>query len=501
VQVSAQQTYNGVTYGRAATTAAEVFVNSVWNEANITHAYHYDASTATFSANLIGGALPQALFPAVPAAGDILYIGSRNDGGLPTGGPFSTVVFDILAAAVQITTIVTEYWNGGWLNISLVCDNTAAFTAAGVNNFNLEPEPGWVTTAINGVTGYWIRFRITAVGGAPTPPTQQNRNIYAVTWPAVSIASAQVAGDIPALGRFYFATRTIGAAATRQQIERMVVGLRSDSRGVATFRSYINLSTEQNPTGVDDFVGGTSPPVMTPYGVAPTGEMAVYNPAGASDGRVAIRLQPAISQEFFGTYRAFARVFKGSAVTDCYIYLLSQLNYNNDTYYWRSPNIYPPQLNFYVADFGQVDIPGVAWKSGQTIQHDLTIRIVNGTGNPALNLYDLILIPVDEWSLDTYDPTPGYTQMNIGYRLDMDSISNQKRRLTSDLMVSAAQKETDWLPNANGPVILQANQAQKLHTFCMQWDSATSSWYSRPHQTGVLQAFRNQRYLGSRGAR
>ena len=101
VQLSAQQAYNGVTYGRAATTAAEVYFGNRSNLANITHAYYYDAGTVSFSANLIGAGLPFAFLPAVPAVGDYVIFGSAT--AVANSGPFWQVLFDI-AAAFDIET-------------------------------------------------------------------------------------------------------------------------------------------------------------------------------------------------------------------------------------------------------------------------------------------------------------------------------------------------------------------------------------------------------------
>src|SRR3990167_589984 len=245
VETSATQVFNAVTYGRAATTANEVFVGNRWNNANITNIWRFDATGPTYTA-LFGTALPYDLFPAVPAAGDILYIGSDN--AVADSGPFASVILDISIAAANITTIIPEYWNGAWVTLPRYSDDTAFFTNTGVRSFSFEQISDWTTTAINGVTAWWIRFRITVVGGGPTPPRQANRQPYAVTWPDISIDDLQVRGDIPALARYILTTHTYqggGTPGAQQLIYRVTAGLRSLSRG-STFRNYINLSDEQN---------------------------------------------------------------------------------------------------------------------------------------------------------------------------------------------------------------------------------------------------------------
>ncbi len=500
VQKSATQVFNGVTYGRAATTANEVFVANRHNNANITNIWRFDASVPSYTA-LFGAALPYDLLPAVPAAGDILYCGSDN--AVADSGPFSNVIFDISIAQANITTIVFEYWNGAWVAIPNYADETNSFRNTGVRSFNFEQPNDWTTTAINGVTAWWIRFRVTVVGGGPTPPRQANRQPYATTWPAVAVAAAQVGGDITALARFKFYTYSYagGGLGTQQTIYRMTAGLRAAGRGAA-FRSYLNAADEQNFTGLSIFLGGTSAPVYATAAKAPTGRAVRYNPAGASDGLVAFRLETALTGQFNGTFRAYARVYLNSAVTDCSINLRVQFNYNSpNAYYWRSPDFYPANnVDFLVIDFGQIQIPGTAVKPGEVNQTDLTLTILNGTGNPNLYVYDLILIPVDEWGIDAFNP--GHSVMPAGTLLDIDSLTSPRRQVYADVLyASTSLKDSDYVPVSGGPAILQPNLDQKLYCFFQSWVAASSVWQAYPNLLGSLLVYRNQRYLGWRGAR
>ena len=82
----------------------------------ITHAYAYDASLGTFSANIMTAALPVALYPAVPANNDCLYIGAVDTaiGALEDKNVFTNVVFDVGTAATYAagTSSTWQYWNG-----------------------------------------------------------------------------------------------------------------------------------------------------------------------------------------------------------------------------------------------------------------------------------------------------------------------------------------------------------------------------------------------------
>ena len=91
-------------FGRGATCTAEVYVSNKHMRTQLTHAYHYDAAPVTWSANLIGAALPVALLPAVPAIGDCLYLGSTT--AISSSGSFSSLVLDLLGGYAP--------WSGHW---------------------------------------------------------------------------------------------------------------------------------------------------------------------------------------------------------------------------------------------------------------------------------------------------------------------------------------------------------------------------------------------------
>jgi hypothetical protein len=80
--------------GRAATTLSEVYVTNKHDTSQLTHMYYYDASVPSYSANLIGAALPYFLWPTNPPGNnDILYVGVSAASAKPW--PFDNIVFDI----------------------------------------------------------------------------------------------------------------------------------------------------------------------------------------------------------------------------------------------------------------------------------------------------------------------------------------------------------------------------------------------------------------------
>jgi hypothetical protein len=67
--------------------------------------------------------------------------------------------------------IVWEYWNGAWVGLPGLVDGTNQFQAAGGNHDVTFTRPGdWATTAVNGVTLYWIRARLTNITTETTQP-------------------------------------------------------------------------------------------------------------------------------------------------------------------------------------------------------------------------------------------------------------------------------------------------------------------------------------------
>jgi archaellum component FlaG (FlaF/FlaG flagellin family) len=95
------------------------------------------------------------------AANDALYLGLDK-------------LFDcmrIRSATANSATRTWEYWNGAWTAIPDITAFAGSLNLSGANTDNdikfTCPED-WVTTAVNGVTLYWIRARVTGAGTSGT---------------------------------------------------------------------------------------------------------------------------------------------------------------------------------------------------------------------------------------------------------------------------------------------------------------------------------------------
>lgn len=362
--ISAQQDYNGITFGRddddimGVSTAVylllesgfrfllednngfllleessdaalvdEWYITNHQKVANLTHIYYYDASGPAWSGNLIGAALPFDFLPAAIANGDMVYFGI--DTTVADSGPFSSLVFDILHEAVYVApaAMVWEYYNGAaWVTLT-VQDNTAggndfthAFSRSGVNSVHWRHPSNWTTVAINGVTAYWVRARYNlSGGGSVTTPQQRNRDIYTISWPRVDVDDLAVGGDLPAVARILFHPQSdydVATVNTELYMNRVIIGLRSLYRGGVMcddYTAYLNFADEQNPSGVTVTVEATDSTIGTDVR-SPTGRRVHYAP-GAIRGMAEeawFTLDYTIAPQYYGAYHAFLRCYQAT---------------------------------------------------------------------------------------------------------------------------------------------------------------------------------------------
>lgn len=514
VQASGQAAFSGVTFGRAATTATEVYVANKYSVSNLTHIYRYDASAATFSGNLVGAALPFDLFPASPAVNDILYLGTNT--ALANSGPFLSLVYDIGVAMANIG-FDPEYWSGAaWVTATINETSEGAgitrFSSTGVHSMHWGPLSGWAATAINGITAFWMRLRITFVGGGPVMPTQQNRDIYTATLPYVEIASDQVGGDIPALSRIKIQNQSRSASLSLG-VNRIIVGLRSIPSN-SGFSAYINVSDEQNVSGVSIGLG-----TNTTYSndvSTPTGRRATYNPGGveAVATRVQITLADTIVTDYYGTYHAYLRGRRtAGAVADISVRLQVSTGEGGMPFTTESKQ-FQTTTDFEVLDFGRITIPNGPFNPADIAEYStINIQASAASGTPDVYFHDLILIPTDEWAGEFIDRTNtlgsrlgGSTLSVIAPTeyLDVDSLMYLRRNIRALVRTSTNRIASVYQPNANGPVITHAGIKQRYWFLAMQTnavDTASPIWLSRPEYAHAVSVECSARYLSMRGNR
>ena len=543
VAIGVTQTYDGRTVGNVddtgtatpTTDAQTVFVANKHNVAQLTDIWWWDnsANQWTPGGNLMDTAPPFAFLPPTPLeVGDFVIFGTAS--AVANSGPFSSLVFDI-GTALGVGGGITIDWffsnivgpdpGVDWSGFTAIHDNTNAagamtgdsFDTTGINSIHWEQPAGWAVQNPDptgahalGINGLWVCAYVTAVpGAAPTPPIQQKRAIYTVTWPYVEFAADQVGGDLPALLRLTVDTRSAKdglGASTDLWCQRVVAGLRSYERG-ENFTAYINLSDEQNNADVTVALGGG-----TAFGndaTAPTGRQAVYTAAGvdAIDVRAYVTLTP----DWYGRYHAYVRGKQVTGVAGCVSVRLeyspgdTTIYADKKTVTRRIVNMLDDQL----LDFGQVTL-GLAAGVGPLEMNHVVINIEAGcdsAGGAMFYFYDLILIPVDEWAIDSEDmfkTTGAYYRTNDYLaHLDIDGIRNARGTM-SNLIINGTDKITrNWRVITNGLPILQTGKQQRLWFLATHGDPADSktNFPADSELCHTLQIWRNQRYTGMRGRR
>ncbi len=508
--------------GRVATCEKEVYIANKHNKAQLTHIYVDNGGA--FGANQVALAAFN-LLPAAPALNDAIYFGS--DTTTADSGPFCSLVFDI--NAVRTGRVIWEYWNGAWQGFAIaeICDNTGtnadgreSFEVAGVNSIHWEQQSDWVTTTVNGVTGYWVRCRVTIAG---TTTTQQNRPVYSILWPYVDIASTEVGGDIPAIVEIQIEPKSkitnddVTGLGPDLYSNKVLLGLRSLSRG-EDFSPFINLQDEQNPNGISITLGVSATNVVDP--TTATGRHTLFNPAGVVAMQEEIRVQFTrdAALQYYGTYRMLIRGRQLNGVADS---LYVQIEHKVNTYStlkWSPKRQFATNAeDWQVLDFGQWQLPGFTdVNDGEGVTGlELVINCESTVGGPGdLVFYELILWPIDEWAVEALDVSLDGVQGWVGgdrdnegvWRyLSVDSLRFPRRVLRSSSRVSDADVRSVWRPITNGPAILQANADQRLWALSLRNDDTGSldedEYISEPYVGATVLINQAKRYLSMRGAR
>lgn len=136
--------------------------------------FTYDASAGTYLDDSTdfndAGTDDVAPIQAVSATGDIAYFGHEDH--LPIA-----LWFVISTQGVLTSTGVWEYSKGGgvWGTCAGLTDGTAGFTAAtGLVSVTYTTPTDAALETVDGVSAYWIRYRLTAVSAHTTAPLLTN---------------------------------------------------------------------------------------------------------------------------------------------------------------------------------------------------------------------------------------------------------------------------------------------------------------------------------------
>lgn len=483
-------------------TLGEVYVGNKHAWSNLTHIWCVDGGV--FGANLVNAMYPFSLTPAFPANGDYLAFGS--DVAVPDSGPFSSLVFDIGTENLGTGTVTWEYSSGAgptWTAIPTadLTDLSSHFTMPGVVSVHWRPPDNWTAVALNGVTAYWVRALIVIPGGeAFTQVVQQNRGVYAVPWGRCEVAGAQVPGDLPAWMHVNVVPRSADSDTTLG-FDQLVLGLRSDARGLG-FSAYLNAAQEQNPPGVVCHLGAAN--AWQERAPSPSGWVArTVGLAGSGSDYVLWDFDRTAVDAYRGTYHAYARVQQRAGNASTLVLRLQAGINDNGTYYqlWEGRDslavpVSGATTRFDLVDLGRVTLPPTTPPEPiEVMEVRLLLRNTDPGVAADVDVWDLVLMPVDEWAGTFLEPVAS-TTVDYTKRLEVDSIGDPKRYIKAGNMGrSSGNLIVPYEPITNGPAILQANVAQRL------WFLAALNGTADPAICHTVKMARVARYQSMRGAR
>lgn len=515
VKTSSVITIDGRTLGnvdstgtREPTSANENYIVNSGVINNLTDIYVDDGGV--FSANLLDAALPYNLLPAVPAVNDACYFGC--DENVVTIQLFSNLVFDIGTAGATYQA-TWEYWNGAWVALTTQ-DNTNASGVAtgqpldttGVNSVHWELPSDWTGTTVNGITGFWIRVRVTVGGG--NGPTQQNRNVYSSVWPYIEIQSTEITGDIQALAKIRVQSQSHPQIPNNPALyaNRIIAGLRSVGRG-EDFTAYLNWSNLEPPTTVFGVSAAGTGSFVLDSSIANRQKLVSTNPGVAWAAICTITLTAAGSAQYDGKFRCFIRGKQTSGGAGDVGMQLRGFTAGNlpatitPTVYFESTN------DIQLLDFGTVEIRSVI---GNSTLESLEIQLwIQGNSASDAEFYDLILMPVDEYACDSLDMQNGTTTIigdkrnDGGTYLLLDDITSQKETACVVQNPDSNDEITAiYSLIAPGKAILPANARQRLWFLASRYPStASDNMQSEQEISFTVQLEKQSRYLSMRGAR
>lgn len=491
------------TLGQEATCLPSNLLVNKCNIAQLTNIFVYDAAPVTWTSEFPAGAFPFNLFPAVPAVGDILYIGSD-----PTnGGVFNNVVFNV--AQTGAFTIVWEYSNGagGWPALTCV-DGTQGFAVIGVHCLSFPSPSNWASEAANGITDFWIRARITAIPPVPITATQATRDIYTSVWSGLTIAASAVKGDIAALLEAWLtnasdADGAAGVGTPDSWSNRIILGLRSASRG-AYFQPFLNISDVQQPVGVS--IAGTAVTVAAADTTTATGRRYTHTGTGTSTwaDQIIFTLSPTAASSFSGRFRIFLRAYQTNGIVGDVRFRAKIVHGSGGLSYIGDYALAPAIATWQLIDLGSFILPPSSQLKATDLGNQMQIVLqIWSSAARTVYLFDIALVPTDEWSADLVDGVlAAGSEVGAGQQMDVDSISNPKSILRA--LVRAAGSDTGYIssiyqPIASGPAILQSNAEQRLFVLCAKYQSGV--WYSLPSTAHFAKLEAAFRYFSLRGNR
>ena len=271
--------------------------------------------------------------------------------------------------------------------------------------------------------------------------------------------------------------------------------MRSTSRGAA-FRANINLGDRQNPASTAvTLIADTAAlvyPQFPPYSVAN------YTPAGAS--ALARQLSVAFwSNDWHGRYRVFVRYeMAGGASGDVAAQLTLQTG--SVTGIIRTSAILDSETGTEkLWDFGEFTLPGMQPLEYTGYCHFVLEMSNTNAGGADVYLFDLILIPTDEYAFDISDSDVINADSSHLWprRIEADSIIDPKQIMRTIGVDTANLIQRNWLSITGDRLQFNPGATQRI------WflgSTRTTDEEARAIMVNSIQMESVTRYLGLRTA-
>jgi hypothetical protein len=467
----------------------------------LTHIFNYDNGGASFSSNL-KDMQDFELFDAAPAVGDIMYFGA--------GAPFFAVMLNIITAGDMGITAVVELSDGGatWTAGGGAFPVSAVDSYTGALKIQIDPDTNWATETVNGVANkYWMRVRITAVGSGTVPATHGGGGVpFTGTEPAVRISSEGIAGDQVALAIMRIINQNNSDGA--QPSTNVLIGQKS--RGLDNFLSRLNGGGDM-PTGW--ITGGNTDTTQTAASDAPGGflerctfatDQTMITRSGAST------TDANIIADYVGTYRVFVNCNQTAGnVGDVSIRFVASVGSIDSITDTVSPTVTGHNI---LLELGEVSILQTKVLSGEVSTEyssmTLLLQASATSATPNLDIYDIVLIPIDELVVSAYSGeaqslavTDGTLLTNTYLQFDSDIIRHPS-------VVNGIYGYEDgysplslWEMTGSAPRLEPARDLKLFYLFSENRGTlAANSWTARNRHSFVGTIYVQERWQMLRGA-
>jgi len=394
-------------------------------------------------------------------------------------------------------------------------ENSACLTTTGVKCNSWVQPADWVTTAVHGVTGYWVRALCTVPGGAITVPQQGNRDIYTTLKNWVQLDADEVGGDMPAWGQVHLWDNGGNTGATC--INRVIMGLRSVARG-SEFESIWPLADEQMPVGITAALTHASASWAS-HNYAASGRCMQWAPAAA----VAITEVGLVYSSYArrinykGRFHIYLRCQQtNGAAGDISVrlrfapYWFGFTTFSTGEFLTETKTLAYTQ-SWELVDFGTWTLlPDDVGLAAEMNTPAIRIEMSNNVAAArTIRLYDVILIPADEWFgvwEENSDPTLRLYAEGLGNnRLECYYIPKVPITASSNFLTSTSRlRDLSYTVYAASPLGVAPRRAMRLHFLFGMTVGAPSPGQIRQYCPGCITRValsKIQRYKFARGRR